>query len=137
MKPYDGGQWIGVSHIRDSAELHRAYDESGQRLMHLQAAIEGYDVFARSLSIGAETMVMHFRPDEPMHDRYAVDHDFLDARGRRRGADHLPPDQRVLPLGVQLLRDARARHRGATRSTTPTRRPTSRSPACTTTSRGR
>ena len=45
--------------------------------MHLQASIEGYDVFARSLSIGAETMVMHFRPDEPMHDRYAVDHDFL------------------------------------------------------------
>ena len=77
MKPYDGGQWIGVSHIRDSAELHRAYDESGQRLMHLQASIEGYDVFARSLSIGAETMVMHFRPEEPMHDRYAVDHDFL------------------------------------------------------------
>ena len=31
---------------------------------------------ARS-SIGAETMIMHFRPDEPMHDRYAVDHDFL------------------------------------------------------------
>jgi hypothetical protein len=77
MKPYDGGQWIGVSHIRDSAELHRAYDESGQRMMHLQASIEGYDVFARSLSIGAETMVMHFRPQEPMHDRYAVDHDFL------------------------------------------------------------
>jgi hypothetical protein len=77
MKPYDGGQWIGVSHIRDSAELHRAYDESGQRLMHLQASIEGYDVFARSLSIGAETMVMHFRPELPMHDRYAVDHDFL------------------------------------------------------------
>src|SRR5687767_14941239 len=77
MKPYDGGQWIGVSHIRDSAELHRAYDESGQRLMHLQAAVDGFDVFARSLSIGAETMVMHFRPDEPMHDRYAVDHGFL------------------------------------------------------------
>jgi hypothetical protein len=77
MKPYDGGQWIGVSHIRDSAELHRAYDASGQRLMHLQAAIDDFDVFARSLSIGAETMVMHFRPEEPMHDRYAVDHDFL------------------------------------------------------------
>src|SRR5215218_5985363 len=77
MKPYDGGQWIGVSHIRDSQELHRAYDESGQRLMHLQAAVDGFDVFARSLSIGAETMVMHFRPDQPMHDRYAVSHDFL------------------------------------------------------------
>ena len=44
------------------AELHRAYDESGERLMHLQAAVEGYDVFARSLSIGPETMVMKFRP---------------------------------------------------------------------------
>jgi hypothetical protein len=77
MKPYDGGQWIGVSHIRDSADLHRAYDQSGQRMMHLQASIEGYDVFARSLSIGAETMVMNFRPEEPMHDRYAVDHGFL------------------------------------------------------------
>jgi hypothetical protein len=45
MKPYDGGQWIGVSRIKDSAQLHRAYDESGQRLMHLQASVEGFDVF--------------------------------------------------------------------------------------------
>ena len=72
MKPYDGGAWVGVSMIRDSAELHRAYDESGQRLMHLQKAVDGYDVFARSLSIGAETMVMNFDPDQPMHDRYSV-----------------------------------------------------------------
>jgi hypothetical protein len=79
MKPYDGGQWIGVSRIRDAAELHRAYDASGKRLMHLQASIEGYDVFARALSIGAETMVMRFRPDEPLHDRYSVEHDFLSA----------------------------------------------------------
>jgi hypothetical protein len=77
MKPFDGGQWVGVSRIKDERELHRAYDQSGQRLMHLQESIEGYDVFARSLSIGAETMVMHFRPDLPMHDRYAVTHDFL------------------------------------------------------------
>jgi hypothetical protein len=45
--------------------------------MHLQASIEGFDVFARSLSIGPETMVMKFRPELPMHDRYAVAHDFL------------------------------------------------------------
>ena len=37
------------------------------------------DVFARSLSIGAETMVMNFDPDQPMHARYSVSHDFLDA----------------------------------------------------------
>jgi hypothetical protein len=77
MKPYDGGAWVGVSRITGPDELHRAYDESGERLMHLQAAVDGYDVFARSLSIGAETMVMRFRPELPMHDRYAVDHDFL------------------------------------------------------------
>ena len=90
MKPYDGGAWVGVSRVRDRAELHRAYDESGQRLMHLQASVEGFDVFARSLSIGAETMVMKFRPDLPMHDRYAVDARLPLARGRRRGADDRP-----------------------------------------------
>jgi hypothetical protein len=77
MKPYDGGQWIGVSRILNREDLHRAYDASGQRLMHLQASVEGYDVFARSLSIGPETMVMKFRPELPMHERYAVAHDFL------------------------------------------------------------
>ena len=77
MKPYDGGAWRGVSRIRNADELHRAYDESGEMLMHLQASVEGYDVFARSLSIGAETMVMKFDPDQPMHARYSVDHDFL------------------------------------------------------------
>jgi hypothetical protein len=77
MKPYDGGQWIGVTRIRNRAELRRAYDASGRRIMHLQASVEGFDVFARSLSIGPETMVMKFRPDQPMHDRYEVAHDFL------------------------------------------------------------
>jgi hypothetical protein len=77
MKPYDGGAWRGVSRIKDAAGLHRAYDESGEMLMHLQASVEGYDVFARSLSIGAETMVMNFDPDQPMHARYSVSHDFL------------------------------------------------------------
>jgi hypothetical protein len=77
MKPFDGGQWVGVSRVKDADELREAYDESGRRLMHLQESIEGYDAFARSLSIGPETMVMRFRPELPMHDRYAVEHDFL------------------------------------------------------------
>ena len=77
MKPFDGGGWRGVSRIRDEAALRSAYDDSGEMLMHLQKAVEPFDVFARALTIGPETMVMHFRPDEPMHDRYAVDHDFL------------------------------------------------------------
>src|SRR5690242_6178100 len=79
MKPFDGGAWRGVSRISNPAELHAAYDQSGEMLMHLQQAID-YDVFARSLTIGAETMVMRFQPDQPMHLRYAVDHDFLPAQ---------------------------------------------------------
>src|SRR5207248_7947475 len=47
--------------------------------MHLQASVEDFDVFARSLSIGPETMVMKFRPELPMHDRYEVAHGFLSA----------------------------------------------------------
>ncbi len=77
MKPYDGGAWRGVSRVRDPQTLHQAYDQSGEMLMHLQASVEGYDVFARSLTIGPDSMVMKFRPDQPMHDRYAVDHSFL------------------------------------------------------------
>jgi len=79
MKPYDGGAWRGVSRVRDAAALHQAYDESGEMLMHLQASVEGFDVFARSLTIGPDSMVMKFQPDEPMHNRYAVDHGFLSA----------------------------------------------------------
>src|SRR3954454_16775726 len=77
MKPFDGGQWIGVTRIGNRDELHSRYDESGQRLMHLQQAVEGYDVFARTLSIGPDTMVMQFDPGRPMHLRYDVRHDFL------------------------------------------------------------
>ena len=76
MKPFDGGAWRGVSRIEDNAALHRAYDESGQMLMHLQAAAD-YDSFARSLTIGPETKIMKFRPELPMHNRYEVSHDFL------------------------------------------------------------
>src|SRR5439155_16769887 len=77
MKPFDGGQWIGVTRIGGAEELRRRYDESGRRLMHLQAAVEDFDVFARSLSIGPETLVMRFDPGKPRHERYQVQHEFL------------------------------------------------------------
>jgi hypothetical protein len=76
MKPFDGGQWRGVTRARDAEELQRVYDASGQQLMHIQKAVD-FEVFARSLSIGAETMVMFFDPEKPLHDRYQVRHDFL------------------------------------------------------------
>jgi hypothetical protein len=78
MKPFDGGAWVGVTRIADDEELRRRYDESGERLMHLQSSVENFDVFARSLSIGAETMVMKYDPSRPLHDRYKVAHGFLE-----------------------------------------------------------
>ncbi len=77
MKPFDGGAWRGVSRVDDVEALHAAYDQSGQMLMHLQAAVSPFDAFARSLTIGPETKIMKFRPELPMHDRYEVNHSFL------------------------------------------------------------
>ncbi len=85
MKPFDGGGWRGVSRVNDRGDLHRAYDESGEMLMHLQATVD-YEHFARALSIGPETMVMDFRPEQPMHQRYAVTHDFLSPSAGRQAA---------------------------------------------------
>ena len=77
MKPFNGGTWVGVTRIANGDELHRSYDESGERLMHLQAAVEDYQVFTRTLSIGPQTIVVRFEPSQHGHYRYVVDHEFL------------------------------------------------------------
>ena len=83
MKPFDGGGWRGVSRIKDEAELMRVYNESGQMLMHLQAGLDDFDVFVRSLAIGPQVISLYYDPDQPMHGRYLVKHDFLSAaKGR-------------------------------------------------------
>lgn len=86
MKPFDGGAWRGVSRIDTDDDLRRSYDQSGSMLMHLQKAIDGYESFARALTIGPETMVMKFRPEEPMHNRYEVAYNFLSPEMGRRPA---------------------------------------------------
>jgi hypothetical protein len=77
MKPFDGGMWVGVTRITDGDELRTAYESSGERLMHLQASVEDYDVFTRSLSIGPQTKVMRYDPGAHGHFRYKLDNDFL------------------------------------------------------------
>jgi hypothetical protein len=83
MKPFDGGGWRGVSRIGDEQELMRAYDGSGQSMMHLQAGLEDFDVFVRALAIGPQVMTLHYDPTQPMHGRYVVDHEFLTAEKGR------------------------------------------------------
>jgi hypothetical protein len=77
MKPFHGGGWVNVTRVGDPAELHRAYDASGRELMHLQAGIEDYQVFARGLAVGPETLVARYDPTRPLHLRYQVEHGFL------------------------------------------------------------
>jgi hypothetical protein len=86
MKPFDGGMWIGVSRITNPVELRFAYDHSGERLMHLQASVEDFDVFTRSLSIGPETRVMRYDPSAHGHYRYDAGLDFLPPECQREVA---------------------------------------------------
>lgn len=83
MKPFDGGGWRGVSQINNEQELMQAYDDSGQMLMHLQAGLENYDVFVRSLAIGPQVISLRYDPSQLMHARYIIDHNFLSAEKGR------------------------------------------------------
>jgi hypothetical protein len=79
MKPYDGGAWVGVSRIDGTEQLVRAYDDSGKRIMHLQRAVDGFDLFVRSIGVGPQLNVIRYDPAAPLHDRYKVDFNFVSA----------------------------------------------------------
>ena len=83
MKPYDGGAWVGVSRVTDRDSLHEAYDGSGTRLMHLQKAVDPFDLFVRALAVGPQVNVIRYDPDAALHDRYKVDFEFVDAAEHR------------------------------------------------------
>ncbi|MFK7739643.1 MAG: RimK family alpha-L-glutamate ligase [Planctomycetota bacterium] len=77
LKPFDGGGWRGVSKVDSKDDLVKAYDESGKDLMHLQAAVDGFDVFVRAVGIGPQVRVMKYDPSQPLHQRYLVERDFV------------------------------------------------------------
>jgi hypothetical protein len=79
MKPYDGGGWRGVSKINDEAQLRKKYEESGKVVMHLQAAVAPFDSFVRCIGLGPQTHLVKYLPDEPLHDRYSQETDFVNA----------------------------------------------------------
>jgi hypothetical protein len=79
LKPYDGGAWVGVSRIDDYAALQAAYDSSGTRIMHLQEAVWPFDLFVRALGVGPQVNIMRYDPGAPLHERYKVEFEFLDA----------------------------------------------------------
>ncbi|OQC36315.1 MAG: D-alanyl-alanine synthetase A [Acidobacteria bacterium ADurb.Bin051] len=87
VKPYDGGAWVGVSKVDNELELNAAYDASGTRLLHLQRAVLPFDLFVRALGVGPQVSVMRYDPEAPLHDRYKVDFDFVNAEEWRLLAD--------------------------------------------------
>jgi hypothetical protein len=80
LKPYDGGGWVGVRRVTDIESLQKAYDESGARVNHLQAAVKDWDVFVRAVGVGPQVNVIRYDPDKPLHGRYVVDFHYLDAQ---------------------------------------------------------
>jgi hypothetical protein len=77
MKPYDGGAWRGVSKIDNAQKLHQGYDASGKQIMHLQKAVDPFDIFVRGIGIGPQVNVIKYDPDAPLHARYCVAFDFV------------------------------------------------------------
>ncbi|HNH46104.1 MAG TPA: hypothetical protein PKY30_03645 [Myxococcota bacterium] len=77
LKPYDGGAWRGVSRVKDHQSLHRSYNESGEQVMHLQKAVDPWDIFVRGIGIGPQVNVIKYNPDAPLHGRYEVAFNFL------------------------------------------------------------
>ena len=78
MKPYDGGAWVGVSRIDSEGQLRAAYEQSGTRVMHLQEAVDPFDLFVRCVAVGPQINVINYDPAAPLHERYVVDFDFVD-----------------------------------------------------------
>lgn len=87
MKPFDGGGWQGVSHIKDEKELREIYDKSDKHLMHLQQSVAGYDLFVRAVGIGPQVRLMKYDPQQPLHGRYLQDRDFCSKQDAQVMAD--------------------------------------------------
>jgi hypothetical protein len=79
MKPYDGGGWRAVSRVPDESSLRKRYEESGKGVMHLQAAVHPFDSFVRCIGLGPQTHLVKYLPDEPLHDRYSQEENFVSA----------------------------------------------------------
>ncbi len=56
LKPADGGGWKDVSIVHDHAELMRAYDASGTKVMTFQEFID-FDNYIRCICIGRENIL--------------------------------------------------------------------------------
>ena len=85
-----------------------ATSESGKLVMHLQNAVRPVRLFRELHWLGPQTHLVRYDPSAPLHDRYTMNKGFVPDASRaapRYDSHH----QRVLRLGLQLLRGAAQR----------------------------
>ena len=87
MKPYDGGGWQGVTKIDDEAALRAGYENSEKWLMHVQKAVDGFDLFVRAVGIGPQVRVIKYDASQPLHGRYTTARDFCSKEDRELMVD--------------------------------------------------
>jgi len=89
LKPHDGGGWKSVYRVTGPEDFFRAYDESGDLCMTLQAAVNFQEYFRCYVINQEKVHVMRYDPGQPHHLRYVPSN---------------PPPARA--LGERMERDA-------------------------------
>jgi hypothetical protein len=73
LKPHDGGGWKDVFHVHNPDEFFRAYDQSRDLCMTLQAAVNFKEYF-RCYVVGQKDVhIMPYDPRRPHAERYVLD----------------------------------------------------------------
>jgi glutathione synthase/RimK-type ligase-like ATP-grasp enzyme len=70
LKPFDGGGWRDVFHIKSREEFFQSYDQTRTLCMTLQRAVKFTEYF-RCYVVGQEDVhIMPYDPKAPFHERY-------------------------------------------------------------------
>ena len=73
LKPYSGGGWKHVYQVHSAEEFFRAYNQTGDLCMTLQAAVN-FDDYYRCYVVGQKHVhIMRYDPKRPHAERYVKD----------------------------------------------------------------
>ncbi len=84
LKPHDGGGWRDVYHVHDPGEFFRAYEETRDLCMTLQAAVDFTEYFRCYVVGQAEVRIMPYDPRRRHECRYVLDPPEYDSKLLKR-----------------------------------------------------
>ena len=73
LKPHDGGGWRDVFHVHNPEDFFRAYDQTRDLCMTLQAAVKFKEYFRCYVVGQTDVHIMPYDPSRPHHERYVMD----------------------------------------------------------------